>query len=571
MYRILYTSVAEQFIMGTKTWEVISKKLVVQLTTKDIISELLANRGIKDASAKSAFLQPKSPQLLTLSEVGLKKKDITKALFRIKKAIDGNEDIVIYGDYDADGVCATAIIWETLYALTKHVAPHIPNRFSEGYGINPGSVETLKKANPNLKLIITVDNGIVAHEGVAKANDLGIDVIVTDHHAREKKLPNAYATLHTTSLSGSGIAWLFSRETANKFKSKTYSWSSELELAAIGTVADQIPLTGVNRSVVKWGLQCLSNTTRPGLLALFQEAGIEHVVGSKTIGTYDVNYLIAPRINAMGRMEHAIDSLRLICTKDVKRASELAAFLGRTNRVRQKTVDEVVSKALDAAKVDNIGPLIIIGDYHEGVIGLAAGKLVESFYRPAIVISKGGDVSKASARSIEGFDIISTIRQVDHLIEGGGGHPMAAGFTIKTENIVSFVKAFKKIAKPKLSDEILKRKLKVDIAVSFTNLTDELFSLLTEFEPFGFGNATPVFMSRQVNIIEAKRVGSSGQHLKLSLRDGDRNMPAIGFNLGEVCGMLGPEKLVDIAYTLEENVWKNQRSLQLRVKDIKVD
>ena len=294
----------------------------------------------------------------------------------------------------------------------------------------------LRRKFSNLGLIITVDNGIVAYDGVAKAKKLGIDVIVTDHHIKEKKLPDAYSIIHTTRLSGAAISWILAREIVREVKGKQNSSSmvgekleigkesqdhnngEGLELAAVGLIADQIPLIGVARSFAKYGLAALNRTTRPGLLALFQIAGVE----KGNLGTYDVNFIIAPRINAMGRLENAMESLRLVCTKNKVQAEELAIHLNKVNLERQKIVEEVVMRAREQVKVTGVTSVIVVSDgsYHEGVIGLAAAKLVEEYYRPSIVISEKTDIAKASARSITGFNIIEAIRSQGNLIEGGG-------------------------------------------------------------------------------------------------------------------------------------------------------
>src|SRR3972149_1029629 len=335
-------------------WEVLGKlknSKTKKLGNEDIVDILLENRGIKTKKQKEEFFNPTPPEKISIKSLNIKEKELSKAIKRIKNAVVKGEDIVIYGDYDADGICATAILWETLYSLTKSVKPYIPNRFEEGYGINAKSIENIKVQNPNVKLIMTVDNGIVANKAVDAANKLGIDVIISDHHQIGKKLPKAYSIIHTDKISGSGIAWILSRELNKKLITNHQSLITNLELAAIGTIADQLPIIGPNRSFAKYGLEALNLTQRPGLLALFEEAGLtlqgrtlQHVMG-----TYDVNFVIAPRINAMGRMEHAIDSLRLLCTKNIEKARELAQILGRTNRERQRVVDEVVLHARELA------------------------------------------------------------------------------------------------------------------------------------------------------------------------------------------------------------------------------
>lgn len=545
-------------------WEIQAKG-----KTEDIIATLLKIRGIKTISAKKEFLYPTDPHKLTLRKLGLKEAEIKKTVQRIKLAIKNRQEALVYGDYDADGICATAILWETLYKAGLKVLPYIPERFTEGYGLNIESLKKLAKANPNLKLIFTVDHGIVANSKVDVAKDLGIDVVISDHHEIGKVLPKAYSIVHTTKICGSAVAWILARETRKAFKIKDteLKLGNGLDLAAIGTIADQMPLIGANRSFAKYGLSRLNETLRPGLIALFQEA----VIRSGTIGSYAVGFLIAPRINATGRLTHAIDSLRLLCTKDRERAEELAIHIGKVNGNRQKIVEEVVAHAREQMKKDSGEGIIVLADesYHEGVIGLAAARIVEEFYRPVIVISKKGDISKASARSISGLNIIQTIRKLGKLYLEGGGHPMAAGFSIETKKIALFTKKINQVAKKLLTKEILTRRLKIDLEIDFNNLNWDLTSELKKFEPSGLGNPTPTFLTKKVNIISAKTVGKDNSHLKLTINQDKTTISAIGFGFGKLFGAISPDKKYDLVYNLEEDSYNGNESFQLRLKDIR--
>ncbi|MCH7641354.1 DHH family phosphoesterase [Patescibacteria group bacterium] len=323
-----------------------------KVKSEDIVDILLKNRGIKSKREKDEFFNPTLPDKMSVKSLGLSAREISKAINRIKKAKEKKEKVIVFGDYDADGVCATAILWENLYGLKLDVLPYIPERFSEGYGLKTESLEKIKVQNPNIKLIITVDNGIVANEAVNEANKLGIDVIITDHHQPGKMRPKAYSVIHTTKIGGAAIAWILAREVLKKLE--IGNWKLEirksLELCAIGTISDQLPLIGPNRSFAKYGLEALNKTVRPGLLALFKEAGIKKGSAGWRTGTYEVNFVIAPRINAMGRLEHAIDSLRLLCTKSKEKATDLSYLLGKTNVKRQKIVEEVVAHAKGIAE-----------------------------------------------------------------------------------------------------------------------------------------------------------------------------------------------------------------------------
>ncbi len=542
----------------SKRWEVLGKTPKRPLDVKEVEKILLKNRGITGDKARKEFLSPTAPEALSLKSLGINELQVKKAVERIKKAGKKGEMIIVYGDYDADGISATALLWERLYSLGLDVLPYIPERFSEGYGLNAESIKKLKEEKPSLGLIITVDHGIVAGAQVEAAKKLGVDVIITDHHQPAKKKPKAFALLHTTQIGGAAIAWILAREIKRS--------RDGLDLVAIGTIADQLPLVGANRSFAKYGLVSLNSTQRVGLNALFSEAGI--VKGE--IGPYEVGFMIAPRINAMGRLVHAIDSLRLLCTKNSQRAGELARLLNKTNLERQRIVEEVVVHARNSVKDTKEIIVLAHESYHEGVIGLAAARLVEEFYRPAIVISKKGKIAKASARSISGFNIIETIRKLEGYLLEGGGHPMAAGFSIETDKIEDFTQKLNKISASVLTEDILTKKLKIDLEVGFRNLGQELLALAKSFEPTGLGNPAPIFATRGVTVADARVVGRNSTHLKLVLEESGTRLEAIAFGLGGIYQSLDPETKIDIAYALEENTWNGNKKLQLKIKDLRL-
>jgi len=560
--------------MGNKErrWEIIEavKKKAEKLTTAEIIDVLLAGRGITTPSQKEAFFHPPNPNELNLKELGLSEKEVEKAIKRIKKAIAGKETIIIYGDYDADGICGTGILFETLYQKTDKVLPHLPNRFNEGYGLNSQSVRNLKTKFRDLGLIITVDNGITALEAVDAASELGIDVIITDHHLRGEVSPKACACVHTETIGGAGIAWILAKELRKSLKIKegNLKHGDGLDLAALGTIADVLPLVGPNRSLAWHGTNALQNTKRPGLLALYQEAGIKNPIGS-----YEVGYIIAPRINAAGRLEDPIKALQLLCTASFKRASSLAGELGLTNRKRQETQEQIVVSVKEmAAQVSDKKVFVFAKEsYHEGVIGLAAAKLVEEYYRPAIVIAKKGKDSKASARSIPGFNLIQTLKQLeDEFNLKLGGHEMAAGFSIATDRIDLFSTRFEEVAGPLITDAMLERSLKIDLIVEFSNLTLDLARQLRTFRPFGTGNPTPTFATNDVSVISANSVGRDGNHLKLKLEKDGIEIQAIGFGLGQLTSNLKSKRKINIAYDLRISEWSGQEELELTIRDVKM-
>jgi single-stranded-DNA-specific exonuclease len=555
----------------TRLWQIIDKQKKEVLANPDeIVDLLLANRNIKTVKEKNEFIDPTHPARLTLSELKIKKQQVTKVISRLALAKQEKQKIIVYGDYDADGICASAILWECLYARGFDALPYLPDRFKEGYGIKQESINKLKSKYENLKLVITVDNGIVANEQIKEIAKMGVDVIVSDHHQTGKELPKAYAIVHTDLVCGSCIAWILSREIKRKFKVVKKGFEKEsLDLAAIGTIADQMPLVGVNRSFARHGLQELNKTSRPGLLSLYNQAGIK----KGSISAYNVNYIIAPRINAVGRISHAVESLRLLCIRNRQEAHKLSLHLDKVNRERQRIVDELVFSVIKKAEEQRGKKALVISgkSYNEGVIGLVAGKLTEQFYKPAIVIAEQKGISKASARSISGFNIITAIRKQSALLEDCGGHPMAAGFSIKTKNINKFRRSFEDFAAKHISTRLLAPRLKVDMKLNFKSINDKLVRSLDLFEPTGYGNYTPLFTTESVEVLEAKKVGNDQKHLKLVLKKNEKVFEAMAFGVGNSYNRLLEGKPIDIAYHVEENVWNGAVSIQLRLRDIKTN
>lgn len=575
--------------MKEKRWEVLNNRKIEgkKLKIEDILKILFKNRGLKTKKEINEFLYPDLNTVTSVS-VEIKTGELKKAIKRIKKAIELKEQIVVFGDYDVDGITGTAILWETLNSLGANVLPYIPHRVEEGYGLSTKGIENVKIQMSNVKLIVTVDNGIVANEAVDFANQQGIDVVITDHHTLGKKLPKAHAIIHTTQVCGAGVAWLLSQAVVSR-KSQVASPKpttnnqqpttngDHLSLVALATVADLVPLTGANRTLLKFGLAQLRNTKRLGLVALFKEAQID----PQNIGVYEIGHIIAPRLNAMGRLQSAMDSLRLLCTKDKARALSLADKLSRTNKERQLKTLAAVEHAKSSI-VNNkwsIKKLLFIAheDYDEGIIGLVAGKLVEEFYLPAIVISKGEKVSKASARSISGLNIITFIRTHSHLLINAGGHPMAAGFTVETQNIVALQKALEKLSKELINEEILQRVLKIDCELPLEMVSQELYIKLQELAPFGIGNPEPTFVGSVV-IDDIRAIGIEKKHLKLRLSNlhatNDQRpttiLDAIAFGFGEKAEEFKIGDKVDIVYVINENIWNGKAKLELKVKDIKI-
>lgn len=558
-----------------KRWNILNK---TNLGNKANINEkilkiLLENRGHSDKKAIQEFLSPKLEQV-TIDSVGIDKKQLKKAMDRIYDAIKNHEQIIIYGDYDVDGITGTAILWETLYGMKAKVLPYLPDRIDEGYGLSEKGISNLKLKISNIKLIITVDNGIVANKAVEFAKKEGIDVIITDHHTIDKKLPLAFAIVHTTKMCGAGISWLLAQQFKKKSGEYEVDNDEHLELAALGTVADMVPLTDANRTIVKFGLEKIRRTRRPGLLELFKAAGIE-----KEIGVYEIGFLIAPRLNAAGRIENAMDSLRLLCTNNKAKARELAQQLEVTNRERQFLMKQAAEHASLYVKTqDSLKKILIVAheSYAQGVIGLVAGKLVEEYYRPSIVISLGEKYSKASARSVLGFNIIEFLRSTPEYFVNVGGHPMAAGFTIETEKIIIFKETLETTAEKLIDRETLTKSVRIDCELPLSAVSQDLFTSLKQLEPFGMANPQPVFATRDVIVKDLRLLGREGKHFKLQilppaseiLHLKSEPLDAIAFNMGELSGEIKTGDSISFAYTIDENTWNGNTKLQLKVKDI---
>lgn len=489
-----------------------------------IINTLLKNRNLD--------LTPQHPKDL-LTPI-----DIKPALQLIKEHIAKNNKIFIYGDYDVDGVCATAILWETLYKDYKNVFPHIPHREAEGYGLSIKGIDHC--LGQGAKLIIAVDNGIVAHEQVDYCRNNNCDIIIIDHHEPSLTWPEANVIIHSTETCAAGLAWYFSLSDAH------------LDLVALAVICDMIPLTGLNRSFAKFGLQKLNATNRPGLRALIEVSGIKD-----KIEAYHVGFILGPRLNAMGRLEHAIDSLRLLCTTDPQKAKDIAQILDQTNRERQDLTQRAVENALSSIELTNV--LVSANhNYHPGIIGLIAAKLVEKHYRPAVVMAIGETESKGSARSIAGFHITEHLRTASHLLKNIGGHAMAAGFTLNNSKLEEFISI---ISNPNISADLLLKKQRVDMELPFEVLSLDLYTALQQLQPFGLGNPQPVFRTNNVKLLNSERLGKSNQHVKFQVDKID----AIWFNSPNDIPELG-----DIIYSLDQNTWNNQTKLQLLIKDIYV-
>ncbi len=594
-------------------------------TIAQVVDSLLNDRIASTLPACSLqlaardFLSPPSPTTLSLTDFGFTQEYINEALSYIlslhpsssQLAARSSKSIVIYSDYDADGITGGAILWETLHKLGFTVHPYIGDRVTEGYGFSKIGIDRVyEKYHPSL--IISVDHGISAREQVAYAKSLGIEVIVTDHHHRsEEKVPtDAHAIFHISSLSGSSTAYYVAKEINDKFQvpNNTHdpiaipelaARSSQLHvlfasdyigLAAIGTIADLVPLTGASRSIAYHGLQALSHSTRPGIQAL------KHVSGNlgKTITSYEVGFLIAPRINASGRLDSALDALRLLCTTSQSRANELAAKCDVLNTERQDMVKAATLEALEIVEKmrDKHGmlPKILIihqplstddsqlvqSGWHEGIIGLIASKLLEKYYRPVIVFTQNEHGYKASARSIAGFHLADFLANFKGLLTSYGGHAAAAGLSTTVENLPLFISRATARAHELLTDDLLVKTLHVDAEIPLSISSQERFvDTIQHMAPFGMGNPKPSFIS-SATIRGIKPMGKDGKHLRIELSEDTKNKAHGSFN--ELSGVLFSKAAdyaqfkvgdqVNAVYSLDWNEWQGRKTIQAKLAHI---
>lgn len=520
--------------------------------TKDLILQLLANRGLKTKKEIERFFHPQ----LSDYESSLKLKGISQAKKRIQQAITNKELIIIYGDYDVDGLCGTAILYHGLAALGAKVLPYIPHREKEGYGLSQTGLDQSKEKGASL--IITVDNGIVALEQALYAQNLGLDLIITDHHSPMAKLPKALAIIHSTKLCGAAVGWCLVRKLVAEKKAQEL-----LDLAALATICDLVPLLGVNRALVKIGLEEINQTKKVGLLALMTESGLQ--VGE--VNAYHLGHILGPRLNALGRLEHSIDALRLLCTSDLAKARQIAVHISEANEQKKKLVGHALLEAKELMVSQNIKEQKILvihsSSWNMGIIGLVAGRISEEYKIPTITISQGETISKGSARSSNGLNIIETLRKCSDLFIDLGGHPKAAGFTIETAKIPQLKVKLSEVVDCQVSE--LREDLEIEAVLPVKEISRKQVKDLAQLEPTGIANPKPVLASMNMRISDLRTVGS-GEHLKFKADD----LEAIAFAKGNLLPLLKAGQLVNLAYYLEEDNWNGQSRIQLKVVDLQI-
>jgi len=540
-----------------KKWNVLKK----YSPDADFVECLLENRGISD---KERFLNPPSVVSILKKYPESKKSMYKQAREIIFSAMKDMIPIVIHGDYDADGICATAVLYT---AIRKELGyedcvSFIPNRFEHGYGLSLESINAVSQMVDlkNGGLLVTVDSGVTAVNEVDYANSLGFSVIVTDHHQTPAQLPDAKCIVWDDQVVGASIAWILSKILGSKSQ-------TSLALAATATVTDLQPLLNENRSIVKEGLRILNTNPPAGLKILLAVAGRKYEEAT----TYDMGWVIGPRLNATGRLSNAGDSLRLLTETDPEVLRHLADTLNSVNTKRQEKTIEMY-EMIDYLDRENLPKVIFSANesYHEGIIGLVAARLAQNYYRPAIAISVNGDMAKGSVRSVVGVDIISFLREFEEVFDSVGGHPMAAGFTVAIEKLEELEKIVNETAEKLIDSANLVPSIEVDMEVPIDVLNLSMLEAVEKLQPFGVGNKEPLFVSRNVQLVSVDKVGREAKHLSMKLLGESGTYRGIFFNGSESFPLLDDGTTVDLVYSVRRNSYRGNDSVDLVIKDLRI-
>lgn len=547
------------------------QKLQNELQVDEIIATLLVQRGITTYDQAKTFFRPTlddlhNPYLM---------KDMDKAVSRIEKGIANGENILVFGDYDVDGTTAVSLVSSYLKSYYPNIATYIPDRYDEGYGI---SYKGIDYADDNgISLIIALDCGIKSIDHVAYANEKNIDFIICDHHRPGNELPNAVAVLDPKrddctypydELCGCGVGFKLIQALAENRNQSIFDLIPYLDLVATAIAADIVPITGENRVLAKFGLEVINSNPRPGIKALVQN------VKKKVLTITDVVFIIAPRINAAGRIKHGNEAVALLTEFDLEQADIFASEIEQHNADRKDLDKQITVEALaqieNNNEKDNFTTVLYQENWHKGVIGIVASRLTESYYRPTIVFTKSGDKLAASARSVKDFDVYNALEACAEHLEQFGGHMYAAGMTLKEENYQKFKDAFEKEVQKTITPNLLIPEISVDLEINFSDINPKLIRLLSQFEPFGPQNMTPVFMTKNVKDTGyAKPLGKDNEHLKLFVKQNNsEGFGAIGFGLGNKLESTKNRKPFDVVYCIDENEFNGNVTVQLRFKDL---
>lgn len=549
------------------SWKIKGKKDLsnFKLDYSDFLISLLSTKDFESKDEIERFLNPEIEDLYDPFQIH----NMDKAVKSILSAVKKGKKIFVYGDYDVDGVSATSVLWEFLYFEMKaEVLPYIPHRVDEGYGLHAESIEEIIAQGG--EMIITVDCGIRDHDLIDQFRDR-IEFIITDHHELPENLPNT-VVIHPRhpegnyperEISGGMVAWKLVQALRKKTKNESLKG---IDLAALSSVCDVMPLTGENRVVVKYGLEEMRNTSRTGLLQMILESGIE----KDKIDAYHLGFVLGPRINAAGRLAHAIDAVRLMVTPDQKQAYKLARHLAGLNLDRQNLTKEILAEAEHQVVETQLDQklLFVCGEgWPEGIVGLVAGRLAEKYNKPALVASLNGESATGSARSVPAFNVIEAIEKNGEKLKRYGGHAQAAGFTVEKKYIEDFRDSLQLLAQKTLSSEDLQGELEIDLELDLADINFDIVDDIKKLEPFGYGNAKPVFLSSGLKVASARTIGSDNNHLKMTLFKDGKEIDAIGFRMGERISEIEVGDVIDVVYNLDVNEWNGNSSLQLVLKD----
>lgn len=530
-----------------------------------LIAQLLYNRGITGPGESDSFLAADE----SLSGNPEQLSGIPGAVSRIYRALLSREKIAVYGDFDADGITATALLVQGFSMLGCDAVPYIPNRLTEGYGLRAEALDNLREQG--VSLVVTVDCGITAVQEVRHADKIGLDIIITDHHVPLDELPGATAVINpkladsvypTRELAGVGVALKLLQALFTGL-GREQNLECLTDLAALGTVADMVPLLGENRFLVRRGLEIINGSPRPGIKEIINRTSLTPA----KISSANISWTIAPRLNAAGRVEDAMSSYRLLMTDSTAEAQQLAEWLEQKNAERQKMTAETLETARRQVQEQADMPLLIAcgPDFPAGIIGLVAGRLAEEYYRPAIVIRTGDRYCGGSCRSIPEFDIISALTRCSHLLTHFGGHSRAAGLSLHSGDLTRLREALLAIAAAELEGVELRPRIDIDAAVTLPELGGDTWQSIQKMEPFGQGNPNPVFLSREVEVVMLNTMGANNNHLRMKLRQGTAVFDAVGFGLGGyISEAVSP---LNIVYNLEMDNWNGQSKLRLNLLD----
>ena len=547
-------------------------QLAAELNVDHLVAQLLLQRGITTYKEAKKFFRP---ELSDLHDPFLMK-DMDLAVERIEKAIAENENILVFGDYDVDGTTSVALVSSYLLSFYPNVATYIPDRYNEGYGVSYLGIDFAE--DNDFSLIIALDCGVKAIDKVAYAKEKGVDFIICDHHRPGDSLPDAIAVLDPKredcnypydELCGCGVGFKLIQALASKQGETIEDLIPYLDLVATAIGADIVPITGENRVLAYHGLDVINSNPRIGFKAIINQV-------KKTVLTItDVVFIIAPRINAAGRMEHGQHAVNLLVETDMEKATKFAAGIEKYNIDRRSLDKEITLEALQQIKENNeeegFTSVVYKDSWHKGVIGIVASRLTETYYRPTLVFTKSGDKLAASARSVKGFDVYNALQGCSDYIEQFGGHKYAAGLTMLEDQYGNFKHQFEKVVSETIDPTLLIPEIKVDARIEIKDVNQKLMRILKQFAPFGPGNMTPTFMAEGLQDSGyAKGVGQDGAHLKFAFtQDGYGPLGGIGFNLGYKLPLVINRKTFDAVFSLDENEWQGNVSLQLKLKDLK--